>query len=179
MAIENHTNERELVENCVKGVKSAQEAFYLQFSGVLFAICLRYSADNEMAQDMFQDSMIKIFQKLRDFRFEGSLEGWLKRVCVNHCLDSLKRSKAKFNESIDDAHSNIESEFKTDSQIQMNQLMALLQKLPVGYRTVFNLYAIEGYTHNEIGVLLGISESTSKTQLFKARKWLQQYLKHG
>ncbi len=178
MAIEHHTNERELLENCVKGVKSAQEAFYQKFSGVLYAICLRYSADNDMAQDMFQDSMIKIFQKLQDFRFEGSLEGWLKRVCVNHCLDTLKRSKSKFNESIDESHSEIESEFKSDSQIQLNQLMSLLQKLPVGYRTVFNLYAIEGYTHSEIGVLLGISESTSKTQLFKARKWLQQYLNH-
>jgi RNA polymerase sigma-70 factor (ECF subfamily) len=127
---------------------------------------------------MFQESLIRIFQKLPDFRFEGSFEGWMKRITVNQCLDAIRKDKSKL---FDDLESNesVEVQFNTAAdQLQANDLLKLLSKLPLGYRTVFNLYAIEGFTHQEIANSLGISESTSKTQLFKARKWLQQRLKN-
>jgi RNA polymerase sigma-70 factor (ECF subfamily) len=170
------TEESIMVAACIKGDKAAQYQFYQRFSPVLFAICKRYADDEDSAKDMFQEAMIKIFQKLTDFRFEGSLEGWLKRVCVNQCLDSLKKSKAKFNESLNDAHSNLPSDSDIFSEINVKNLMQLLGKLPVGYRTVFNLFAIEGYSHAEIASMLNITENTSKSQMFKARKWLQNQI---
>ncbi len=173
MAIENPTNEKELVLKCLQGDKKAQEQFYSRYSGVIWKICLRYSNDEESAKDVFQETMVRAFQKLTDFRFEGSFEGWLRRICVNQCLDAIRKDKSKFQDSIDDSHSEIESDFKTDDLISTKQLFNLLQSLPVGYRTVFNLYVIEGYSHAEIALMIGITESTSKTQLFKARKQLQ------
>ena len=139
----------------------------------------RQSCTVSVLSKVFADficNMIKIFQKLNEFRFEGSLEGWLKRVCVNQCLDALKKSKAKFHESLSDVHSNLPSESNIISDINVKNLMQLLSKLPVGYRTVFNLFAIEGYSHAEIASLLNITENTSKSQMFKARKWLQSQI---
>ena len=170
------TEESIMVAACIQGDKAAQYQFYQRFSPILFAICKRYAGDEDSAKDMFQEAMIKIFQKLNEFRFEGSLEGWLKRVCVNQCLDALKKSKAKFHESLSDVHSNLPSESNIISDINVKNLMQLLSKLPVGYRTVFNLFAIEGYSHSEIASLLNITENTSKSQMFKARKWLQSQI---
>jgi RNA polymerase sigma-70 factor (ECF subfamily) len=169
-------NESILVAACLKGDKAAQHQFYLKYSPMLFAICKRYAHDEDLAKDMFQEAMIKIFQKLADFRFEGSFEGWMKRVCVNQCLDILKKSKAKFNDSLSDDHLDLPSSTDIISDIHAKNLMSLLSKLPVGYRTVFNLFAIEGYSHAEIAGMLNISENTSKSQMFKARKWLQNQI---
>jgi RNA polymerase sigma-70 factor (ECF subfamily) len=168
--------ELKLVTACLQGDKAAQHQFYLKFSPMLFAICKRYANDEDTAKDMFQEAMIKIFQKLADFRFEGSFEGWMKRVCVNQCLDTLKKSKAKFNESLSEDHVNLPAAVDIISDINAKNLMSLLEKLPVGYRTVFNLFAIEGYSHAEIATMLNITENTSKSQMFKARKWLQNQL---
>ncbi len=176
MAIENPTNEIELVQKCIQGDKKAQEQFYSRYSGVIWKICLRYSKDEDSAKDVFQDTMVRAFQKLTEFRFEGSFEGWLRRICVNQCLDAIRKDKSKWQDSIDENHEEIESEFKSDHNIEAKQLLLLLQTLPVGYRTVFNLYVIEGYSHSEISNMMGISESTSKSQLFKARKVLQDKL---
>lgn len=176
MAIEQFSEEKKLVLACVAGEKLAQHEFYQKYSAVLFAVCKRYAGEDNLAEDMFQEAMIKIYQKLGDFRFEGSLEGWLKRICVNQCLDALKKSKAKFNESIEGIHEKIASTDDVYSEINVKNLMQILMKLPVGYRTVFNLFAIEGYSHAEIAELLNISENTSKSQMFKARKWLQSQI---
>ncbi len=165
-----------LVTACLKGDKAAQHQFYQRYSPMLFAICKRYASDEDLAKDMFQEAMIKIFQKLSDFRFEGSFEGWMKRVCVNQCLDALKKSKAKFNESLSETHEYLQANVDIVSDINAKNLMSLLGKLPVGYRTVFRLFAIEGYSHAEIASMLNISENTSKSQMFKARKWLQNQL---
>jgi RNA polymerase sigma-70 factor (ECF subfamily) len=170
--------EQELIKSCIDGMTSAQNQLYQLFSSKLFAICCRYASSDDQAKDMFQESLIRIFQKLPDFRFEGSFEGWMKRITVNQCLDAIRKDKSKL---FDDLESNesVEVQFNTAAdQLQANDLLKLLSKLPLGYRTVFNLYAIEGFTHQEIASSLGISESTSKTQLFKARKWLQQRLKN-
>lgn len=176
MAIEQITEEKKMVMACAAGEKLAQHEFYQRYSGVLFAICKRYAGQDILAEDMFQEAMIKIYQKLGDFRFEGSLEGWLKRICVNQCLDALKKSKAKFQDSLDNVHELIASNDDVFAEINVKNLMQLLMKLPVGYRTVFNMFAIEGYSHAEIAEILNISENTSKSQMFKARKWLQSQI---
>ncbi|MCL9980606.1 MAG: RNA polymerase sigma factor [Bacteroidia bacterium] len=170
--------EQELIKRCIDGVSSAQTQLYQLFSAKLFSICCRYASSDDQAKDMFQESFIRIFQKLPDFRFEGSFEGWLKRITVNQCLDAIRKDKSKLFDDLEDNES-VEVQFNTAAdQLQANDLLVLLSKLPLGYRTVFNLYAIEGFSHQEIAGTLGISESTSKTQLFKARKWLQQRLKN-
>ncbi len=170
--------EQELIKRCIDGVSSAQTQLYQLFSAKLFAICCRYASSDDQAKDMFQESFIRIFQKLPDFRFEGSFEGWLKRITVNQCLDAIRKDKSKLFDDLE-ANESVEVQFNTAAdQLQANDLLLLLSKLPLGYRTVFNLYAIEGFSHQEIADTLGISESTSKTQLFKARKWLQQRLKN-
>jgi len=175
MAIENQTEEQKLVAACLSGQTKAQQQFYQRFAPVLFPICKRYASDEDFAKDMFQESMIKVFHNLGEFRFAGSLEGWVKRICVNQCLDALKRAKSRFADSLELAY-DIEAPENLASNYNAIELLQLLQKLPVGYRTVFNLYAIEGYSHAEIAELLEITENTSKSQLFKARKWLQNAL---
>lgn len=131
--------------------------------------------NSDDAKDMLQDTMVKFFQKAGEFRFQGSLEGWVKRIGVNSCLDQLKRNKAKFTMDIDNAI-GISGDVNAAQPLETKDLLRLLGSLPEGYRTVFNLFAIEGFTHAEIADLLNISENTSKSQLFKARKWLQAKL---
>lgn len=176
MAIKADITEKELVLKCLAGQTAAQKQMYSRYASTLYAICMRYAKNTENAKDLLQEAFIKVFDGLKYFRFEGSFEGWAKRVTVNTCLDYNKKLKAEpFNEELEE-HVQIGEGEKITQQLQMNDLIALLQKLPVGYRTVFNLYAIEGYSHNEIAEAMGITESTSKTQLFKARKMLQLLL---
>lgn len=177
MAIKADITEKELVQRCLSGEKTAQQQLYTRYSSTLYAICMRYARNTENAKDLLQESFIKVFDGLTYFRFEGSFEGWARRVAVNTCLDFNKKLKNEpFKEELED-HVQIGEGEKITNRLQANDLIALLQKLPPGYRTVFNLYAIEGYSHLEIAESLGISESTSKTQLFKARKMLQGLLK--
>ena len=142
----------------------------------MLGVCLRYARNRQDAEDILQDSFIKVFEKIGQFKNEGSFEGWLKRVCVNQCLDILKKEKSQFSEDIDNYTQLPSQAVDVNSEISAKNLMQLLMRLPVGYRTVFNLYAIEGYSHAEIATLLNINENTSKSQLFKARKWLQGQL---
>lgn len=179
MAKETSSREKQLVLDYLAGVKGADAEVYRLYADVLFAICMRYASDSDAAQDMFQDAFIRIFQKLKDFRFEGSLEGWMKRICVNQCLDALRKGSSFKEDSLDDVGDwEFEIQETISGNLEMKQLLSLLLRLPVGYRTVFNMYIIEGYSHAEIAKALNISENTSKTQLFKARKQLQAWLKN-
>jgi RNA polymerase sigma-70 factor (ECF subfamily) len=176
MAIKADITEKDLVQRCLAGQTAAQQQLYNTYSPTLYAICMRYARNTENARDLLQEAFIKVFDGLKYFRFEGSFEGWAKRVAVNTCLDFNKKIKNEpFNEELDD-HFHLGEGEKITHKLQLNDLIALLQNLPVGYRTVFNLYAIEGYSHSEIAESMGITESTSKTQLFKARKMLQGLL---
>lgn len=176
MAIKADITERDLVQRCLAGDMKSQQQLYSKYGSVLFAICMRYAGNKENAQDLLQEAFIKIFDGLKYFRFEGSFEGWMKRVAVNTCLDFNKKLKTEpFNEELED-HVHLGLGETISASLNANDLILLLQKLPAGYRTVFNLYAVEGFSHHEIGANLGISENTSKTQLFKARKMLQQML---
>lgn len=167
-------DERQLINACLKGDSKAQKQLYERFAPKMFGVCLRYAIDDDTAQDYLQEGFIRVFNNLDKFRFEGSFEGWIRRIVVNTALEKLRK--------VDVIKNSVEVEkalFTTDDveqvmdQINAGELLQLIQTLPTGFRTVFNLYAIEGYTHQEIGKMLHISEGTSKSQYSRARQWLQ------
>lgn len=172
--------ESKLVKACLEADSRAQQALYQKYAPVMYAICLRYCGSPDNAKDMLQESFIKLFESLKNFRFQGSFEGWAKRIAVTTCLDFIKKLKQEPYTDELEVHAHLGADDAVFPQLAVKDLLALLQTLPVGYRTVFNLYAIEGYNHGQIAELMGISENTSKTQLFKARKMLQVKLAgHG
>lgn len=144
----------------------------------MFPLCIRYVGDREQAEDILQDGFITLFTRLKDYKGQGSFEGWARRIFVTTALMHLrKKDTLKMSEDLE-AAKGLKTE--TTSQIQnigYKELLALVTQLPTGFRTVFNLYAIEGYSHKEIGEMLGISESTSRTQFSRARTWLQNKIR--
>ena len=140
-------------------------------------VCMRYADRYEEAQDIVQDGFIKVFKKIETFTGKGSLEGWIRRIMVNTALDHLRRTKAeRFNVSVDDVEFKLKDKQEIIASMQADDLLKIIRTLPVGYRTVFNMYAIEGYTHKEIAKELDISENTSKSQYSRARALLQKKL---
>lgn len=166
--------EYDLAKALIKGDAYAQRMFYEKFSPRFLAICCRYISDRMAAEDLMVESMMKIFNKVSQFGFKGSFEGWAKRLVVNEALMYL-RSKKMLEVGIDEVNESLNS-YDQSLDFESDELMKLIQSLPNGYRTVFNLYAIEGYNHNEIAEMLGISEGTSKSQLSRARAILQEQL---
>lgn len=144
----------------------------------MFPICIRYIGDRDQAADVLQDGFITLFTKLKDYKGEGSFEGWARRVFVTTALMSLRKKDAlKMSEELD-AVKGMKAETVSQTQnIGYKELMKVVTSLPPGFRTVFNMYAIEGYNHKEISDMLGISETTSRTQLSRARIWLQNKIK--
>ena len=144
----------------------------------MFPICIRYAGDRESAQDILQDGFITLFTKLEDFKGDGSFEGWARRIFVTTALMYLrKKDVLKMSDELELAR-GLKAETVTQTQnLGYKELMELIMSLPPGFRTVFNLYALEGYSHKEIGEMLGISETTSRTQLSRARIWLQNKIK--
>lgn len=166
--------EYDLARALIKGDPNAQRLFYEKFSGKFLAICCRYVSDRMAAEDLMVESVMKIFEKVSQFGFKGSFEGWAKRLVVNEALMYL-RSKKMLEVGLDDV-GELHNSYSQILDFESDELMQLIQSLPNGYRTVFNLYAIEGYNHTEIGDMLGISEGTSKSQLSRARAILQEQL---
>jgi RNA polymerase sigma factor (sigma-70 family) len=170
----NFSTEEGLIKGCLKGDSTAQRHLYECFSGKFLSICIRYLKDREQAEDVMIESFMKIFEKLPQYQAKGSFEGWMKRIVVTQALMSLRtnrhlRMEINMEEEMGFVHGQYEL-----NQLEAQELMELIQTLPVGYRTVFNLYAIEGYSHQEIGDLLGITEGTSKSQLNRARTALKE-----
>jgi len=170
-------SEKEIVSLCLKNDVRAQEFFYRRFAGKMFGVCLRYAGSIMEAEDILQEGFIRVFKNLHHFRFEGSLEGWVRRTMVNSAINYYKKqlrfkNEIGLNEAITFA-TNMDDGL---SKLALDELLNIIHDLPVGYRTVFNLYAIEGYTHKEIGALLGISENTSKSQFSRARNAIQMAL---
>jgi RNA polymerase sigma factor (sigma-70 family) len=166
-----------LLDGCLANDRRSQEQMYRWLSPRLFAVCLRYASDREAAEDILQEGFIKLFQKLSTYRREGSFEGWARRIIVNTAIEHFRRIKPLV--SLDPELPQHEPRLEETgiTQLEAKELSALIQELPVGYRTVFNLYAVEGYNHAEIAEQLGISEGTSKSQYARAKKWLQERLK--
>jgi len=173
----NTLTEQEIVQQCLKGDNKAQELLFQTFANKMFAVCLRYTSTREDAEDILQMGFIKVFKNLSKFEFKGSFEGWLRRIFVNTAIEHYRKN-VKWMYAEDAQEVNIaNAEISILERLKAEDLLKLVQNLPPGYRTVFNLFVIEGYGHLEIAEQLGISESTSKTQLFKARASLQQMIK--
>ena len=170
-------SDEEMLEGCKANREQAQKYLFDRYSRVMMGVCLRYADSHEEAQDIVQDAFIKVFKKIGTFSGKGSLEGWIRRIMVNTSLDYLRSIKnERFNVSVDDVQFKLkENEVVVDS-LQAEDLLKIIQTLPTGYRTVFNMYAIEGYSHKEIADQLDISENTSKSQYSRARSLLQKKL---
>lgn len=163
----------EIIRGCVSGRNNAQKLLYDMFSPKLFSLCLRYSRDRSEAEDTLQEGFIRIFSHIRDFRFEGSFEGWMRRIMVNTALEKHRKLNYMYSLTEDETIADTGSSFSVE-QTAAADLLKMVQELSPQYRMVFNLYAIEGYNHKEIGVMLGISEGTSKSNLSRARQVLQE-----
>ena len=168
--------ENQLVKKVLQGKASAQETFYQMFAPKMYAVCLRFAKDHDEANDILQEGFIKVFTNLKSYRGEGSLEGWIRRTIVNTAINFYKKN-LKFRNAAD-IETVLIFERSTDANavelMSAKELMEHVTQLPEGYRTVFNLNVIEGYTHKEIADLLNISENTSKSQLSRARAYLQK-----
>ena len=168
----------EVIERCKSGDRLAQKAVYDSLSSKMFAVCMRYMGDRDSAADILQDGFVTLFTKLDSYSGEGSFEGWARKIFVNTALMSLRKKDALKNSEDVDAAWNITSDDPTAIQrIGYDELLKMIAALPPGFRTVFNMYVIEGYSHKEIAEALGISETTSRSQLQRARTLLQTRIK--
>lgn len=166
----------DVINGCLKCDKKSQRQLYDMFAPLMLSVCRRYISDFDTAQDVMIRAFMVVFDKLEQFRHEGSFEGWVRRIMVNESLSWLRKNKSMYLEvDIESADQEIDFE-AISSELNAEDLMSLIQGLPSGYRTVFNLYAIEGYSHAEIAGQLGISVNTSKSQLSRARALLQRKL---
>jgi len=174
----NNNLDFKLIESCIKGDRAAQKVLYDRLAPRMFPVCIRYVGDREQAEDILQEGFITLFTRLDTYKGDGSFEGWARKIFVTTALMELRRKDAlKMSDDLEMARG-----MKTDTVTQLQSigykdLMKLITQLPPGFRTVFNMYAIEGYSHKEIGEILGISETTSRTQLSRARLWLQNRIK--
>jgi len=169
-------NEQELIQGCRRGDRAAQKRLYDTFSPKMYALCCRYVKDSMEAEDVLVTAFTKILDKIDQYKSEGSFEGWIRRVVVNEALTWLRRNRNMYLELELEAADD-EPDYKSLSDhLEAEDLMTMINELPSGYRIVFNLYAIDGYSHKEIADQLGISENTSKSQLSRARAYLQKLL---
>jgi len=168
------TTEAQLVSALQRSDARAQKQVYERYAGRMLSVCARYIGDRYTAEEVLMDGFMRIFERIGQFKNEGSLEGWIRRIMVNESLMYLRRNKQWRAEVDLEEAPPVEDGTWADDQLHVDDLLNLLADLPEGYRTVFNLYAIEGYNHAEIAELLGISESTSKSQLHRARAVLQR-----
>ena len=166
-----HQEEQKVIEMAVENNRHAQHEIYTKFSPKMLSVCRQYIKDLHQAEDIMITAFMKVFTNLKNFEHKGSFEGWIRRIMVNECISFLRvQKKVKF---IDDENYFEESFNNIESQFSVDEIQFLIDNLPDGYRMVFNLYAIEGYKHQEIATMLGINEGTSKSQLSHARKMLQ------
>ena len=166
-----------LVNECVKGNAKAQRMLFDKFAGKMMTVCLRYAKNTDQAEDVLQDGFVKVFMKLSDFKKEGSLEGWIRRIMVNTALDQIRKEvKFKGDLDIEDVGYKLENNAFIEEEMMAEDLMKLVRAMPDGYRIVFNMFAIEGYSHAEIASTLGVTENTSKSQYSRARAYLRERL---
>ena len=144
----------------------------------MMSVCLRYADNREMAEDFLQDGFIKVFSSIRSYSYEGSFEGWMRRIFVNTALEALRKNDLLRNGvELDALEPQQEADYSAVEKISADELMELIAQLPPGFRTVFNMFAIEGYSHREIAETLNINESTSRSQYTRAKRLLQKWIK--
>ncbi|MDR9374416.1 MAG: sigma-70 family RNA polymerase sigma factor [Schleiferiaceae bacterium] len=167
--------EARLVKRCQRGDAAAQRELYRRYAGGMYTVCLRYCKRREEAEEVLSNGFVKVFRRLDQFHGHGSLGAWIKTIMVREALNFLRYHKNRFEEMDEERDYGHRQE---EEALEAEHLLRLVRSLPTGYQTVFNLYALEGYGHQEIAAQLGISESTSKTQLRKARQQLQRLLEN-
>jgi RNA polymerase sigma factor (sigma-70 family) len=165
-----------IVKKCQRQDGQAQKQMYEYYKPVLFGICRRYVKNEEDAKDIMVEAFVKIFNHINDFTFEGSFEGWMKKITVNEALMYIRKKKVHY-EELDFHQMEVAEDVHYEDDYLEQDIMKLMDDLPTGYRTVLNMYAIEGYKHKEIAEVLGISINTSKSQLILARKRMQEIMK--
>jgi len=166
-----------MLAGCLRNDAASQEALYSRFSPRMLGVCYRFAKNKEDAEDMLQEGFIKIFTQIHQYRNEGVLEGWIRRIIVHTCINILKKHK-KFSDCVDIAYASglLITEESIPSVVQAKQVVECIRLLPIGYRTVLNLYAIEGFSHKEIADMLDIEESTSRSQYTRAKAMLEEIL---
>jgi len=172
-------NLEKVILGCKKGRRKAQIQLYDRYAPVLLAVCLRYVSNRSEADDILQETFLKIFKSIKDYSAQGNFEGWLKKIAVNTAITHYhKEKKHYYHEEIEELNdTEVDISLSPDKEYDAKELYALLKKMPEGYRVIFNLYAIEGYKHKEIAIKLNVEESTSKTQYLRAKKWLIKEMK--
>lgn len=171
--------DKTFIKRLKSGDDRAQKAFYQQFAPRMFGICLRFSSNRAEAEDMLQEGFIRVFNHIKDFRGEGSIEGWVRRTIINTAINIYKkRIKQGISTELEYAREKVRNENQIIEKMAADELLEVIQQLPDGYRAVFNLNVIEGYSHKEIGEMLDISENTSKSQLSRARVSLQKKIQN-
>ena len=171
-----HKNYSKLIEKASKGDRRAQHQLFEMFSPKMLGVCRQYLKNTDLAEEVMLSGFMKMFTNLNTFKNEGSFEGWIRRIMVNESISQLRKDKKLNFISETEIDNTIDHSAYIESELGVNEIQKMIDSLPDGYKTVFVLYAVEGYKHSEIGEMLQISENTSKTQLFKARKMLQNRL---
>ena len=176
LQIQKSTLETDLIQACRKQNSKAQRQLYEKYAPIMLGLCRRYVRGELESEDVMIKGFMKVFSKINSFEGKGSFEGWMKRIMINEALGYIRKNKAMYLET-DIEEADKEPDFdKLSTELEAKDLLKMINELPSGYRTIFNLYAIEGYSHKEIGELLGINENTSKSQLSRARMHLQKKL---
>jgi RNA polymerase sigma-70 factor (ECF subfamily) len=170
------SKEDELIKGCLRRDRVSQQQLFDLYSSKMYGICYRYVRHGMEAEDILVTAFTKIFEKIDQFKGEGSFEGWIRRIIVNESLTHLRKARTMYLET-ELEQADLEPDYnKLSDHLEAEDLLAMIQQLPAGYRVVFNMYAIDGYSHKEIAQHLGISENTSKSQLSRARVYLQKLL---
>jgi len=165
--------EKELVQGCINENRAAQQEVFRLYAGKMLTVCRRYARHQLEAEDLLQEGFIRVFNKIHTFKFTGSFEGWVRRVMVNICLKNYQKSSFQKEQIGLEGYQEGSADPTVFAHLHEEELLKLVASLPEGYRVVFNLYAIEGYSHAEIAEIMNIGESTSRSQLVKARRMLQ------
>ncbi|MCZ8217346.1 MAG: sigma-70 family RNA polymerase sigma factor [Cyclobacteriaceae bacterium] len=169
-------SEAQLLAGCQKNDRTAQQQLYASYSGKMYALCCRYVKSKMEAEDVLVTAFTKVFDKIDQFKNEGSFEGWIRRIVVNEALTWIRKNRSLYLET-DLEKADYEPDYDhLSDHLETEDLLRMIQALPTGYQLVFNLYAIDGYSHKEIAEQLNISENTSKSQLSRARVYLQKLL---
>lgn len=173
----NHTTpESDLIDGCIRGDKKMQRGLYDRFAAKMYGVCLRYAGNTNDADDILQEGFIKVYNNLHKFRREGSFEGWVRRIFINTCIEHFRKKVKQYN--ISEVHENTveDEDISALDVLAAKDLVKIVNELSPGYKTVFNLFVVEGYSHKEIADMLGISEGTSKSQLARAKGTLKKML---
>jgi len=167
--------ESDLIKGCLKGNPQMQEELYRRFSPKMYAVCLRYAQDSDDARDLLQEGFIKVYRNLDRYRGEGSFEGWIRRIFVNTAIEYYRKKSLEYSRVSEKEETTIaDADISVLDELAVKDIIGLIQELAPGYRAVFNLYVIEGFSHKEIADMLNISEGTSKSQLARAKSILQK-----